>query len=59
MELTLQSLSPAVALYDPLGVDVPLNCDIINQSMEFLSLLLQIGPSTLALGFAFGAFYHV
>ncbi len=30
IELTLQSLSPVLARYDP-GVDVPLNCDIINQ----------------------------
>ncbi len=27
LELTLQSLSPVLALYDPFGVDVPLNCD--------------------------------
>ncbi len=27
LELTLQSLSPVLALYDPIGVDVPLNCD--------------------------------
>ena len=25
LELTLQSLSPVLALYDPFGVDVPLN----------------------------------
>ncbi len=27
--------SPALALYDPFGVDVPLNFDIINQSYHF------------------------
>ncbi len=27
LELTLQSLSPVLVLYDPFGVDVPLNCD--------------------------------
>ncbi len=27
----LQSLSPILALYDPFGVDVPLNCDTISQ----------------------------
>ncbi len=25
----LQTLSPVLALYDPFGVDVPLNCDTI------------------------------
>ncbi len=37
LELTLQSLSPVLALYDPFGVDVPLNCDTtttINPVME-------------------------
>ena len=35
LELTLQSLSPVVALYDPFGVDVPLNCDIIIITTPF------------------------
>ncbi len=30
LELTLQSLSPVLALYDPFGVDVPLNLDITH-----------------------------
>ncbi len=36
LELMLQSLSPVLALYDPFGVDVPLNCDniIINTVVE-------------------------
>ncbi len=32
LELTLQSLSPVLALYDPFGVDVPLNCDSTTTS---------------------------
>ncbi len=36
-DLTLQSLSPGLALYDPFGVDVPLNCDTtINIKNYFL-----------------------
>ncbi len=29
----LQSLSPVLALYDPFGVDVPLNCDTTTTSI--------------------------
>ncbi len=38
-ELMLQSLSPVLVLYDPFGVDVPLNCDTttITTSMHFCS----------------------
>ncbi len=34
LELTLQSLSPVLTLYDPFGVDVPLNCDITIKQSE-------------------------
>ncbi len=34
LELTLQSLSPVLALYDPFGVDVPLNCDTTTTTIH-------------------------
>ncbi len=32
LELTLQSLSPVLARYDPVGVDVPLNFDTTHST---------------------------
>ncbi len=36
LELTLQSLSPVLALYDPFGVDVLLNCDTTTTITKIL-----------------------
>ncbi len=36
LEVTLQSLSPVLALYDPFGVDVLLNCDTTTTIPPFL-----------------------
>ncbi len=37
LELTLQSLSPVLALYDPFGVDVPLNWDTTTTTTDHIS----------------------
>ncbi len=37
LELTLQSLSPVLALYDPFGVDVPLNRDTTTTTTEIIA----------------------
>ncbi len=36
LELTLQSLSPVLARYDPFGVNVPLNFDNTNTKYVYL-----------------------
>ncbi len=41
LELTLQSLSPVLALYDPFGVDVLLNCDTTTTTILVQKKLSQ------------------
>ncbi len=38
LELTLQSLSPVLALYDPFRVDVPLNSDTTTTDRDLLNI---------------------
>ncbi len=48
LELTLQSLSPVLALYDPFGVDVPLNCDTTTTIHSTISSYTTPGIDSLS-----------
>ncbi len=48
-DLTLQSLSPVLALYDPFGVDVPLNCDTTTTTHHTAQPLSSIARKLVSL----------